>query len=570
MTELRSTAWFGPASRDGAIHRSALHQQGFDAQSVLDRPVIGIANSASELTPCNVHLDRVAEAVKRGVWQAGGFPVEFHTMSLGENLMRPTTMLFRNLMAMEVEETLRANPVDGVVLLAGCDKTTPAQLMGAASVDLPTVMLTAGPQLTGRMTGKQTGPTDVWRTSEDVRAGLRPAADLFALESCNARSNGHCASMGSASTMACLVEAMGLQLPGGAALPAADSRRLALAQVTGQLIVDMVRKDRRMSQVVTLASLRNAVKTLAAIGGSSNAVVHLLALAGRLGLPFDLEEFERGTDEIPTIVDLQPAGRLFMEDFAYAGGVAAVLDRIRDHLDMTALTVTGVTLAEAYPAGQPSDLEVIRPLSDPVQPAGSSIAVLRGNLCPDGAIVKRSAASAELASHRGQALVFDSIEDYNAVRDDPALPADESTVLVVRNAGPVGYPGMPEVGNLQLPAVVLARGVRDMVRISDARMSGTAYGTVILHIAPEAAVGGPLALVRTGDWIELDIPGRTLNVELRDAAMAERRRELAAPPARPARGYERLYVEHVTQANEGADFDFLRGSTGYGVPRESH
>lgn len=570
MTRLRSAAWFATDSRDGVIHRSAIHLQGFDAASVLGRPVIGIANSASELVPCNAHLGRLAEAVKRGIWQAGGFPLEFHTMSLGENLMRPTTMLFRNLMAMEVEETLRANPLDGVVLLAGCDKTVPAQLMGAASVDLPSIMLTAGPQLTGRFLGKPTGPTDVWRTSEDVRAGVRPASDLYALESCNARSSGHCSSMGTASTMACLVEAMGLQLPGGATLPAVDGRRTALAQVTGQTIVEMVERGRRMSTVLTRASFRNAVAVLAAIGGSTNAVVHLLALAGRLGVPFTLDDFDAPAEDIPTLVDLQPAGRLFMEDFAYAGGMSVLLDRIRDRLDMGAMTVTGATLEQSCPPGQRGDAEVIREVSDPVRPPGSSIAVLRGNICPDGAVIKRSATSAALLTHRGRALVFDSIEEYNAARDDPTLAVDATSVLVVRNAGPVGYPGMPEVGNLQLPRVLLGQGVRDIVRISDARMSGTAYGTVVLHVAPEAAVGGPLALIRTGDWIALDVTRRRLDVELTPKELDARREQWTAPPAAATRGYERLYIERVLQADQGADLDFLRGGSGSGVPRESH
>jgi len=568
---LRSAAWFAGNDRDAVIHRSAIHLQGFSGDVLDGRPVIGIANSWSELTPCNAHLREIADAVKRGVWQAGGLPLEFPTMSLGENLMRPTTMLFRNLMAMEVEATLRANPIDGVVLLAGCDKTTPAQLMGAASVDLPTIMLTGGPQLTGRCAGRATGPSNVWRTSEDARVSGGGLAELFALEGCGARSRGHCSSMGTASTMACLVEAMGVQLPGGAALPAADSRRLALAQRTGQRIVELVREECRISQVVTREALENAVVLLTALGGSTNAVLHLLAIAGRLGVDLSLDDIDALGRDVPMLVDVEPAGSYYMEDFAYAGGLGAVAWEVRDRLHVRALTVTGRALgAELATAGPSCDRAVIHPREDPLRPAGSGIAVLRGNLAPDGAVVKQAAASPQLMTHRGPALVFDSIEEYNVAREDPELPVGPETVLVVRMAGPRGYPGMPEVGNLQLPTALLRRGVRDMVRISDARMSGTAYGTVVLHVAPEAAVGGPLAIVESGDEIELDVSNRRLELLVDDSTLAARRRAWKAPAVSWTRGYERLYVEHVLQADAGVDFDFLVGCSGYGVPRSSH
>lgn len=568
--ELRSAEWFGKRDRDGLTHRSGVFLQGF-APDVMDaRPVIGIANSWSELTPCNAHLRLLAEAVKRGVWEAGGFPLEFPTMSLGENFMRPTTMLFRNLMAMEVEETLRANPLDGVVLLAGCDKTTPAQLMGAASVDLPAIVLTGGPQLTGRCRGLQTSPTNVWRTSEASRAAGGATDALFALEGCGARSPGHCNAMGTAATMACLVEALGMQLPEGASLPAVDSRRTALAQLTGRRIVDMVREGLRPSQILTRPAFENAIRALAAIGGSTNAVIHLLAIAGRVGVPLGLDDFDAIAREVPTLVDVEPSGRFFMEDFAYAGGMQAVLWELRELLDTTLVTVSGRTVGEQLDGGEAVDREVIRPLRAPLMAPGSGTAVLRGNLCPGGAVVKQSAASEQLLDHRGPALVFDRIEDYNAVRDDESLDVGEDTVLVVRNAGPCGYPGMPEIGNLQLPRALLRRGITDMVRITDGRMSGTAYGTVVLHAAPEAAVGGPLALVRDGDLIHLDVRARTLTLEVGEEELAARRAAWEPPVANDGSGWVRLYRDHVLQADRGADLDLLVGCRGDAVPRESH
>jgi L-arabonate dehydrase len=516
-------------------------------------------------------LRRVAEAVKRGVWQAGGFPLEFPTTSTGETLMRPTAMLFRNLMSMDVEETLRANPIDGVVLLSGCDKTTPAMLMGAASVDLPAIMVTGGPMLSGKFQGRDIGSgTDVWRFSEEVRTGQMPAEDFRAAESCMSRSDGHCMTMGTASTMACMAEALGMQPPGAAAVPASDSRRYALAQAAGQRIVAMVTEDLRVSKLLTRTAFENAIRVNAAIGGSTNAAIHLIALAGRVGVPLELEDFDTLGRDVPTLVDLMPSGRFLMEDFAYAGGLPAVMRELGDLLHRDAPTVTGRTVGENVADAACWNREVIRTLDRPLQPAGSGLAVLRGNLCPDGAVIKQSAASPQLLRHRGQALVFDQVEEYHAVRDAADLPVEETTVLVLRNAGPKGYPGMPEVGNLPLPQKLLDQGVADMVRISDARMSGTAYGTVVLHAAPEAAVGGPLALVRTGDWIELDVPARTLRMDVGDEELSHRRRQWRPPTPRPERGYARLYVDHVLQADRGADLDFLVGCSGAETPRHHH
>jgi dihydroxy-acid dehydratase len=509
--------------------------------------------------------------VKRGVWQAGGFPVEFPTMSLGEPLMRPTTMLFRNLMAMEVEESIRANPLDGVVLLTGCDKTTPAQLMGAASVDLPTIMVTGGPMLSGKFRGHDIGSgTHVWRFTEEARAGRMTAADLAEAETCMSRSRGHCMTMGTASTMACLVEALGMQLTGSAAIPAVDARRYALAQASGRRIVELVAEDVRPSAILTRQAFENAIRTNAALGGSTNAVVHLLALARRLDVPLSLDDFDALARDVPVLVDLMPSGRFLMEDFYYAGGLPAVIRELKPLLHNDVPTVTGSSLGANVAEAPCWNHEVIRTLASPVQPAGSGTVVLRGSLCPRGAVLKISAASPGLLQHRGQALVFDRVEDYIAVCEDPALPVDASTVLVVRGAGPRGYPGFPEVGNLPMPKVLLEAGIEDMVRISDARMSGTGYGTCVLHVAPEAALGGPLALVRTGDWIELDVAGRRLDLMVDETELAARRAAWTPPPAPGSRGWVRLYVEHVLQADEGADLDFLVGRSGHAVPRHSH
>ncbi len=553
------------------IYRSWLQSEGFPPEVFDGRPVIGIANSWSELTPCNAHLRGVADAVKRGVWQAGGFPLEFPTMSLGEPLMRPTAMLFRNLMAMEVEELLRANPLDAVVLLSGCDKTTPAMLMAAASADLPALMVTGGPMLNGKFRGQDVGSgTHVWRFEQEHAAGRMTQEQLFAAEAGMARSCGHCMTMGTASTMACLAETLGMQLPGSAAWPAADTRRIRTAHQAGQRVVELARAGVRPSQVMTREAFENAIVVNAAIGGSTNAVIHLLAIAGRLRVPLSLDDFEVLARPVPTLVNLMPSGRYLMEDFCYAGGVPAVMRELGDLLHTSHIGVSGNSLADIIAGAECWNSDVIRPLGDPLQPPGTGTAVLRGNLCPDGAVIKQSAASPHLLRHRGPALVFDSIEEYHEVAADPDLDADASTVLVVRGAGPKGYPGMPEVGNFVLPTRLLAQGVTDMVRISDARMSGTGFGTVVLHVAPEAAVGGPLALVRSGDWIELDVPGRTLTLEVSDDELARRRAAWTAPAAQTSRGYARLYTDHVQQASVGADLDFLVGMSGSAVPRDNH
>jgi dihydroxy-acid dehydratase len=509
--------------------------------------------------------------VKRGVWESGGLPLEFPAMSLGEPLMRPTTMLYRNLLAMEAEELIRANPLDGVVLLSGCDKTTPGLLMGAASVDLPTLMVTGGPMLNGKFRGRDIGSgTDVWRFTEELRAGRMTAADCAEAEVCMSRSRGHCMTMGTASTMACVTEALGVQLPGAAAVPAVDSRRYALAHAAGRRIVAMVEEDQRLSTVLTREAFENAIRVNAAIGGSTNAVVHLLAIAGRLGVPLSLEDFDTLTADVPMLVNLMPSGTYLMEDFAYAGGLPAVMKEIASLLHLDHVTVSGKSVADNVSGAQCWNREVIGTMEEPFQPAGSGTVVLRGSLAPSGAVLKVSAASPHLLQHTGQALVFDRIEDYAAVADDPDLDVTPDTVIVVRNAGPRGYPGFPEVGNVPMPRRLLTEGITDMVRISDARMSGTGYGTCVLHVAPEASVGGPLALVRTGDVIRLDVSTRRLDLLVDDAEL-ERRRAAWQPP-RPAadRGWVRLYSEHVLQADRGADLDFLAGGSGSAPPRHSH
>ncbi|MFG3185993.1 IlvD/Edd family dehydratase [Streptomyces nigra] len=572
-TDRRSQAWFGAQGRGGMVYRSWMRNQGFGAEVFDGRPVIGIATSASELAPCNAHLTRVAEAVKRGVWQAGGLPLAFPTMATGETLMRPTAMLYRNLMAMEVEELIRANPLDGVVLLSGCDKTTPAMLMGAASVDLPAVMVTGGPMLNGKYRGEDVGSgTHVWKFEEDLKTGRMTEEECFFAEGCMARSNGHCMTMGTASTMACVAEALGMQLPGSAAWPAVDSRRMETAQAAGQRIVAMVEEGLRPSDILTREAFENAIRVNAAIGGSTNAVIHLTALAGRVGVELDLGDFDELVRAVPTLVNLMPSGKYLMEDFCYAGGLPAVMAELLAGklLHGSAVTVTGRTVSENTEPAERFGSEVITPLDAPFQPAGTGIAVLRGNLCPDGAVIKQSAASPHLLTHRGPARVFDSPEAYHEVADDPDLDVDENTVIVIRNAGPKGYPGMPEVSNVPLPAKLLKAGVTDMVRICDGRMSGTGYGTVVLHVAPEAAVGGPLALVRDGDPVVLDVPNRTLHLDVDDAELARRRQEWTPPVEQYAGGYTWLYTQHVEQADRGADFTFLRGSRGHAVPRDSH
>jgi dihydroxy-acid dehydratase len=571
VSRLRSAQWYAGDDRNAYIHRAWM-RRGVPGDAFTGRPHIAIANTASDLTPCNAHLTEVAASVKNGVYEAGGIPLELPVVSLGETLLRPTAMLWRNMAAMATEEMLRANPIDGVVLLGGCDKTIPALLMAAASVDLPAVVVPGGPMLTGTFRGVSLGcGTDVWRLSEEVRAGTLTAEQFTRSESAMIRSRGHCNTMGTASTMALVAEALGTVLPGVAGTPAADSRLLEAAHGTGRLVVEMVAADRRPSTFLTKASFANAIVTMAAVGGSTNAVVHLLAIAGRLGIDLTLDDFDRIGSRVPLLVDLQPAGRFLMDDFYRAGGLLAVLREVRDLLDPTAVTVTGRPLVDYLDAAPIWDPEVIRLRREPLLNEGG-IAVLRGNLAPAGAIIKPAAASPQLIQHRGRALVFDSIEDFNTRIDDPGLEVDANTVLVLRGCGPKGYPGMPEVSNMPLPRKLLARGVRDMVRICDGRMSGTAYGTVVLHVAPEAAAGGPLALVQTGDEITLDVPGRTLTLEVADEELQRRRPNAAtlAGFANPVRGWERLYIDHVQQADTGADLDFLVGATGDHVSRDSH
>ncbi len=567
---LRSQAWFGGKGRDSFIHRSWMKNHGEPADSFDGRPVIGICNTFSELTPCNAHFRELAEKVKRGVLQAGGYPVEFPVMSLGETNLRPTAMLFRNLASMDVEESIRGNPIDGVVLLTGCDKTTPALLMGAASCDLPAIVVSGGPMLSGRFHGRTLGSgTDVWRLSEEVRAGTLDEADFLDAEAANSRSAGHCNTMGTASSMASLVEALGMTLPSNAAIPAADARRSTLAQMSGRRIVEMVAEDLKPSDILTRQAFENAIKVVGAIGGSTNCVLHLLAIAGRVGVDMTLDDWDRLGRDIPCIVDLMPSGRFLMEDFYYAGGVPAVMAELGARLHTGATTVTGKSVAENIAGATCWNREVIRPIDEPLV-ANAGIAVLRGNLAPNGAVLKPSAATPELLRHRGPAVVFESIEDFHARVDDPDLPVTAASVMVLKNCGPRGYPGMAEVGNMPIPQKLLRQGVRDMVRLSDARMSGTAYGAVVLHIAPEAAVGGPLALVETGDMIALDVEARSLTLEVSDAELAARRERWTPPKPAMKGGYQSLYVSHVLQADQGADLDFLVGCRGSDVPRESH
>ncbi len=568
----RSAAWFGRTDKDGFIHRSWMRNQGFPGDVFDGRPVIGVCNTWSELTPCNAHLRALAERVKRGVWEAGGLPLEFPVMSTGESNLRPTAMLFRNLVSMDVEESIRGNPVDGVVLMAGCDKTTPALVMGAASCDIPAIVVSGGPMLNGKFHGKDIGSgTDLWRFSDDLKTGKMSPAEFAEAESCMSRSAGHCMVMGTASTMASMAEALGLTLPHNAAIPAVDSRRSVLAQLSGRRIVGMVHEDLRISKILTRPAFENAICVNGALGGSTNAVIHLLAIAGRIEVPMTLDDWNRIGHETPTLVDLKPSGRFLMEDFYYAGGLPAVIKMLCEHKLMhpDALTVTGKTIAENCQEAVNWNQEVIRPISNPHTKHGG-IAVLRGNLAPDGAVLKPSAASAHLMKHRGPAVVFRTIEHYKEIINDPNLPVDENSVLVLQNCGPKGYPGMAEVGNMALPPKLLARGITDMVRISDARMSGTAYGTVVLHVCPEAAAGGPLALVRDGDFVQLDVEQRRLHLEVSDEELAERRKSWKAELPDKRGGYQEMYVQHVMQASSGADLDFLVGCRGTTVLRESH
>ena len=568
---MRSDAWYKGKDRDSYIHRAWM-RRGLPDNAFDGRPHIAIANTASDLAPCNSHLNEVMEYVKNGVWEAGGVPLNMPAVSLGETQMRPTAMLWRNMSAMATEELIRANPIDGVVLLGGCDKTIPALLMAAASVDLPAIVVPGGPMLTGTYKGKALGcGTDVWKFSEELRAGKMSEEDFLKSEQSMIRSRGHCNTMGTASTMGCVAESLGMTIPGVAGTPAPDSRLLQTAQETGRLIVQMVKDDRKPSDVMTKGSFINAIVALAGIGGSTNAVVHLLAIAGRLGIKLTLDDFDKIGSKVPLLANLQPAGTHLMEDFFRAGGLLALLKELKDLLDPTAITVTGKPLVSYLDDAQIFDETVISKRNKPLQDS-AGIAVLKGNLAPLGAVIKPAAASKELLKHKGKALVFDSVEDFHSRIDDPNLDVDKETVLVLRGCGPKGYPGMPEVANMPMPQKLLSQGVRDMVRICDGRMSGTAYGTVILHVAPEAAAFGPLALIQTGDVISLDVEKRTLNVELTDEELNSRKpsQKMIDSLAKPDRGWQKMYIEHVNQADSGADLDFLVGSSGSQVLRESH
>jgi dihydroxy-acid dehydratase len=568
--DLRSQQWFGRQDRDGFAYRSWLKGKGIPHDQFDGRPVIGICNTFSELNPCNSHFRTIAEQVKIGVYEAGGFPLEFPVMSLGEVLLRPTAMLYRNLASMDVEESIRGNPIDGVVLLMGCDKTTPSLLMGAASCDLPTIGVSGGPMLNGKWRGQELGSgTGLWSMSEQVRAGTLKLEEFFEAESCMHRSHGSCMTMGTASTMASMVEALGVGLPGNAAYPAVDGRRNVLARMSGRRIVEMVHQDQILSKVLTREAFENAIKTLAAIGGSTNAVIHLTAIAGRLGVPLKLEDFDQLASQLPCLVNLQPSGEHLMEDFCYAGGLPVVMKEILHLLHKDVVTVSGKTVAENVQNAVNYDARVIKSLKEPFKDK-AGIAVLRGNLAPRGAVIKPSAATPELMVHKGRAVVFEDIEDFHARIDDENLDVDENCILVLKNCGPKGYPGMAEVGNMPLPPKVLRKGVTDMVRISDARMSGTAYGTVVLHTAPEAAAGGPLALVQNGDLIELNVPKRSLHLHVDEQELAKRKALWKPPTPKLDSGYWKLYIDHVLQADEGVDLDFLKGKRGAFVPRDNH
>ncbi len=569
-SDLRSQQWFGRQDRDGFAYRSWVKGKGVPHDQFDGRPVIGICNTFSELTPCNSHFRTLAEQVKIGVYEAGGFPLEFPVMSLGETLLRPTAMLYRNLASMDVEESIRGNPIDGVVLLMGCDKTTPSLVMGAASVDLPTVGVSGGPMLNGKWRGQELGSgTGVWSMSEQVRAGALKLADFFEAESCMHRSHGHCMTMGTASTMASMIEALGIGLPGNAAYPAVDGRRNVLARNAGRRIVEMVHTDQKLSTILTRKAFENAIMTLAAIGGSTNAVIHLVAIARRIGVELAIDDFDRIASDLPCLLNLQPSGEHLMEDFCYAGGLPAVMKEISHLLHTDIVTASGMTVAENIADAQNYDPRVIKAFKAPFKDK-AGIAVLRGNLAPRGAVIKPSAATPKLMMHKGRAVVFENIEDFHSRIDDENLDVDEDCVLVLKNCGPKGYPGMAEVGNMPLPPKVLRKGITDMVRISDARMSGTAYGTVVLHTAPEAAAGGPLAVVQNGDMIELDVPRRRIQLHISDEELARRLAQWKAPEPPLKSGYWKLYIDHVLQADEGVDLDFLVGKRGAFVPRDNH
>lgn len=571
MSKFRSTDWFGKEGKMGFLYRSWMKNQGIPEDLFDGRPVIGICNTWSELTPCNAHFRDIAESVKKGVYEAGGFPVEFPIMSLGETLLKPTAMLFRNLASMDAEESIRGNPIDGVVLLTGCDKTTPSTLMGAASVDLPTIVVPGGPMLNGKYRGTDIGSgTAVWKLTDDLKTNKITADDYLAAESCMSRSAGHCMTMGTASTMACMVESLGMSLSQGAATPAVDSRRKVLAQLSGRRIVEMVKEDLRISKILTRTAFENAIKVNAAIGGSSNFIIHLTAIAGRVGIELNLDDFDALGSRIPLLLNLMPSGKFLMEDFYYAGGLPVVLNELKDTIDLDALTVTGKSHRENISELKTCfNREVIAGFDNPIL-SEAGIAVLKGNLALNGSVIKPSAATPSLMQHTGRAVVFENIEDYHARVDDPDLDIDEWCVMVLKNVGPVGYPGMPEVGNMVLPKKLLDRGITDMVRISDGRMSGTAYGTVILHVSPESGIGGNLALVQNGDLITLDVPARSIHLQVDDLELERRRSLWKSTVDYAKRGYVSMYQKHVQQADKGADLDFLVGNSGSQVQRDSH
>ena len=568
--ELRSQQWFGRDGKDGFMYRSWTKGKGVPHDQFDGRPVIGICNTFSELTPCNSHFRTLAEQVKIGVYEAGGFPLEFPVMSLGETFLRPTAMLYRNLASMDVEESIRGNPIDGVVLLMGCDKTTPALMMGAASVDLPTIGVSGGPMLSGKWRGKELGSgTGLWQMSEQVRAGTLSVEHFNEAESCMHRSHGHCMTMGTASTMASMVESLGVGLPGNAAYPAVDGRRNVIARMAGRRAVAMVHEDLKLSKIVTRQAMENAIKINAAIGGSTNLVVHMLAIAGRLGIDLTLEDFDRLASDLPCILNLQPSGKYLMEDFCYAGGIPAVMKEMANHLHKDLITATGKTVWENIADAENFNTDVIMSQATPFKDK-AGICVLRGNLAPKGAVIKPSAATPALLVHTGRAVVFENIEDFHKRIDDENLDIDETCVMVLKNCGPKGYPGMAEVGNMPLPPKILRKGITDMVRISDGRMSGTAYGTVVLHTAPEAAAGGPLAVVQNGDMIELNVPLRKIHLHISDAELVARLAKWTAPKPQLDSGYWKLYIDNVNQADEGADMIFLKGQRGSFVPRDNH
>ncbi len=567
--DFRSAQWFGKKDKMGFVHRSWLRNQGHP-DHMFNKPVIGICNTWSDLTPCNAHLRDFAEIVKRGIYEAGGFPLEFPVMSLGETIMKPTTMLWRNLVSMDVEETIRANPLDGIVLLTGCDKTTPSTLMGACSVDLPTIVVPGGPMLNGKWRGQNVGSgTLTWQLSEELKQGNISNKELYEAEACMSRSAGHCMTMGTASSMGVMVEALGLTLPGASAIPAVDSRKKVMAHLAGNRIVAMVKEDLKLSKILTRKAFENAIKVNSAVGGSTNIPIHLTAIAGRIGVDLNIDDFDQLGSDMPLLVNLMPSGKHLMEDFFYAGGLPVVLEELKEHLHNDALTINGKTIGENSANTTCYDRDVISPINQPLKEE-AGIVVLKGNLCENGAMIKPSAATPELLHHKGRAVVFESIEDYHGRIDDPELDIDEHCIMVLKGVGPVGYPGMPEVGNLDLPEKLLKKGIKDMVRISDGRMSGTAYGTVVLHVAPESAIGGNLALVHNGDLIELDVPNKRLTLHVTEEELTNRRKNWEQPSPLATRGYTRLFIEHVQQADQGCDFDFLKGGSGSAVNRDLH